>query len=290
MKCTLLPNTLAVAVSLCCAATALPLSAQPYLAGSISPDWILPLQDGSGMASLSDFDGEIIVLEWFAYWCPFCSSAASQTLPGISEWYKERAGNPDGVPVRHIGISLDGSDKRRENQFITTYKLEATLTDYNRALFDQYNDNGGQPLFVIINGVADSPSHQQWEVLYTLNNYGSTNSPITTMRDIIDSVMAPEVIDPPVEESIFNDPTKTFLLDNGIKFNGLGFLYDGFYPFVYSFNLESWWYVFPFGEGEDAWFYYDFTLNEFCFTGMASYPWYWVVSGPNNGQAYAVPL
>jgi hypothetical protein len=50
--------------------------------------------------------------------------------------------------------------------------------------------DSGQPIFAIINGVTNSPNARPWELLYTLQNYGSTQSPIQQFRLAIDRVQA----------------------------------------------------------------------------------------------------
>lgn len=42
------------------------------LIGQPAPDFELPLLDGSGSAALTDFRGEIVVVNIFASWCPGC--------------------------------------------------------------------------------------------------------------------------------------------------------------------------------------------------------------------------
>ncbi|MDX2109505.1 MAG: putative Ig domain-containing protein [Verrucomicrobiota bacterium] len=66
----------------------------------------------------------------------------------------------------------------------------------------------------------------------------------------------------------------------------LGFLYDGFYPFVYSFNYQSWLYFFD-GPGvteSGGYFLYDFSKSQFGYTQLSYYPWYFTAGGPNHGQ------
>lgn len=45
--------------------------------------------------------------------------------------------------------------------------------------------------FVVINGLADSPTHQQWEILVNQDLY-TTKADVDTMRPIIDSLMSSE--------------------------------------------------------------------------------------------------
>lgn len=47
------------------------------LVGEPAPGFELPLLDGSGTVSLTDFEGEIVVVNFFASWCPGCRSEHS---------------------------------------------------------------------------------------------------------------------------------------------------------------------------------------------------------------------
>lgn len=42
------------------------------LVGQPAPTFELPLLDGSGTAALTDFEGDIVVVNFFASWCPGC--------------------------------------------------------------------------------------------------------------------------------------------------------------------------------------------------------------------------
>ena len=79
----------------------------------------------------------------------------------------------------------------------TGYDLGLVLNDFDRDVADLFQSSG-QPIFAIINGVEDSASHDQWELLYSLRGYGSRNPPISTFKRHIDSVEAAEDGDPVV--------------------------------------------------------------------------------------------
>lgn len=165
-------------------------SAQFYRAGDIVEEFVLTDRDTRGPVSLSQFAGKILFLEWFAWWCPFCQAAAPQVESGIVQYYADREGNPDGIPVEHVAVNLQaGQDAQTEN-FINHAGFTQVLEDVDRAVARRFQ-SGGQPIFAIINGVADSPSHRQWELLLHQNGYGTTTSPIERFRAAIDAVKAP---------------------------------------------------------------------------------------------------
>jgi thiol-disulfide isomerase/thioredoxin len=65
--------------------------------GVVAPDWTLRTLDGSGEISLSDHRGEVVVLEFFATWCPICRAA----MPVTERLTEEFAGQP----VRFLAIN-----------------------------------------------------------------------------------------------------------------------------------------------------------------------------------------
>lgn len=166
-----------------------------YQVGDIVEDFELIDRATGEPVKLSDLAGHVIFLEWFAYWCPFRQSAAAEVAPGIVDYYAEQNGNLNGVPVKHVAINLEGGDETATQNFVDFYKLGLVLNDFDRGLANRFQ-SGGQPIFAIINGVANSPSHQQWELLYSHLGYGELMSPIETFRAEIDAVMAATEPDP----------------------------------------------------------------------------------------------
>ena len=109
--------------------------------------------------------------------------------PGIVQYYEQRNGNPAGIPVVHIGINLQAGQDAQTDNFIRQAGFKTVANDVNRALASRFQSSG-QPLFVIINGVANSPSHRQWQLLVNQNGYGTTQHPIASFRAAIDQVQA----------------------------------------------------------------------------------------------------
>jgi thiol-disulfide isomerase/thioredoxin len=164
-----------------------------YVAGDIVDDFTLTDRTTGNPVRLSDFAGSIVFLEWFAHWCPFCVAAAPQVDAGIVDHYRNQGGNPAGIPVVHIALNLQSDSQARDRTATTTfvqrYGFDPVLQDTQRVLARRFADSG-QPIFAIINGVTNSPNARPWELLYTLQNYGSTQSPIQQFRTAIDRVQA----------------------------------------------------------------------------------------------------
>lgn len=170
-----------------------------YRVGDVVEDFSLVRRDTREPLRLADFEGKIVFLDWFAWWCTFCQAAAPQLLEGVHHWYESRGGNPDGLEVVHVGVNLQGGQETQTQNFVERAGLELVLEDFNRKVANQFFQGGGQPLFVIINGVAGSPSHAQWELVYSRSGYGDRNSPVAEFRAAIDSIKKP--VAPPVPPS-----------------------------------------------------------------------------------------
>lgn len=169
------------------------LDAQRYQVGDIVENFTLIHRESGEEVNLYDLEGRVLFLEWFAYWCPFCQAAAGDVGPGIVDYYKGRGGNPDGVEVMHIGLNLEASNQAATGNFINFYGFEYVLNDFSRQVASRFQPRG-QPIFAVINGVAGSTSHEQWELIYSHLGYGDLTQPIQEFRNAIDSVAsAPEI-------------------------------------------------------------------------------------------------
>jgi thiol-disulfide isomerase/thioredoxin len=176
-----------------------------YAVGDLVDEFTLTDRATGKPVRLSDFTGSIVFLEWFAHWCPFCVAAAPQVDAGIVEHYRNRGGNPAGIPVVHIALNLQADTQSRDRTatttFIQRYEFDPVLQDTQRVLARRFAD-GGQPIFAIINGVTNSPNARPWELLDKLQNYGSTQSPIERFRAAIDRVQAAPAAGPSLRVSM----------------------------------------------------------------------------------------
>lgn len=147
---------------------------------------------------LSDFAGRVVFLEWFAVWCPYCVAAAPQVDAGIVDWYAARGGNPYGVPVLHIAVNQESASfyQSQTDNFITQQGFNPVVNDYDSTSTNKVRflfQSSGQPIFAVINGVTNSPTHQPWQLLVNHLGYGDTdfNQELANFRAIIDTVQAP---------------------------------------------------------------------------------------------------
>jgi thiol-disulfide isomerase/thioredoxin len=172
-------------------------AAATYRVGDIVTEVTNLLDRATGQpVPLSQLEGKVLFIDFFAHWCPVCRGAAPQIEREIDDWYTSRAGNLDGVPLLHIGANLqadnNNNNRNATTTFIQTYNIPLTIQDPSRRLQGRFGPTSGQPTFVIINGLTNSPTHRPWELLFARFSYqDSTQSrPIDAFRAAIDSVQA----------------------------------------------------------------------------------------------------
>lgn len=165
-------------------------AAQTYQKGDIIAPFSLINRANGQPVSRDDLAGKIVFMEWFAWWCPFCQIAASSVGPALRTAYP--AGNPAGIEIIHVGVNLQPNAEAQTENFLNNTDFDTVLNDFNRALANRFQ-SGGQPIFAILNGVAGSPSHQQWELLLHQNGYGDLDfsDNLALFQTAIDSVLAP---------------------------------------------------------------------------------------------------
>ena len=151
---------------------------------------------------IQDLAGHILFLEWFAVWCPFCQAAVPQVDTGIVDWYESRGGNPHGVPVLYLFVNQESASfyQTQTSNYINA-NIAGTTPVFNDYGIPGSNpvrpafQNSGQPIFAVINGLTNSPSHAPWQVLVNHLGYGETdfNQELANFRALIDSVQSPIV-------------------------------------------------------------------------------------------------
>jgi thiol-disulfide isomerase/thioredoxin len=157
--------------------------------GGIAPDFTVRNHATGQPFRLYNYQGHIIVLDFWAYWCGPCMSAAADLEPNVVQYYRNRCGNQNGVPVQVISVSIDLSDLTAANNFIQTYGLELVGDDTTGAAYNAYG-NGYIPYFVVVNGTTNASNYRSWEVLYSAAGYAS-GSTVPSIKAKIDSVQTP---------------------------------------------------------------------------------------------------
>jgi peroxiredoxin len=140
--------------------------------GKIGPDFTLPAEQG-GVISLHEYRGQVVVLEFFAPWCPHCRNEVS-TLNQVARTYAAQGVQVLSVTATPYGFNYESTgdtapitmaDVRRfVDQFHVSYP---TLLDTSLKAGNAYGVSGYPQLFVIDrNGVITWNNGVGGEVSY----------------------------------------------------------------------------------------------------------------------------
>jgi hypothetical protein len=121
---------------------------------------------------------------------------------GIREYYAARKGNSNGIPVVHVIIDIAGASYLAQTDaYLPPRGVRICGNDWSRTLRNTFAPPGGtngsdpRPVYIIINGVSNSTSHAQWQLLELHIEPGGGaedyTARIAAWRNIIDSVQAP---------------------------------------------------------------------------------------------------
>jgi len=107
-----------------------------------APDFTLPQLNGKSL-TLSDFKGKVIILNFWATWCPPCRMEIPDFVE-LFEKYKD-----EGLVI--IGVSLDGGDSRSVKQFSEKYKINYPIVLGNAKVTKDYGGVRAIPATFVIN-------------------------------------------------------------------------------------------------------------------------------------------
>jgi len=106
-----------------------------------APDFTLPELEGNSL-TLSDFKGKVIILNFWATWCPPCRREIPDFVE-LYENYKDR-----GLLI--IGVNLDGGDRSLVKQFSEKYKINYSVVLGNVNVTEDYGGIRAIPTTFII--------------------------------------------------------------------------------------------------------------------------------------------
>ena len=147
------------------------------------PDFELPKWESTEKVKLADFAGEIVVLDFFAYWCAPCRKASIELEGGVQKFYAEKKGNSNGVPVRVVSINIERDNPKLTAKYITETGAEFVLNDFDGVLLEKLG-GAATPFIVVIDGTHATKEKPDFRVLYKKAGFEGVNK----LRAIIDPI------------------------------------------------------------------------------------------------------
>ena len=141
--------------------------------GDLAPDFTLHEFGTDNEVSLYDFEGHIVLLEFFAYWGSACRTASAELESYVQQYYDSLGGNATGVPIEFVSINIQANAVASTVNYINAYGLDLVLDDPDHEVYDPYGGTG-VPQFAIING-ARNTNFDQWEIVAMPRGYLSNN-------------------------------------------------------------------------------------------------------------------
>jgi peroxiredoxin len=109
--------------------------------GASAPDFVLKSVDGSDVR-LSDYKGKVVLLNFWATWCPPCRSE----MPSIESLSKKMKGYDFVI----LAVSIDGFETSRLNSMVSPNHYTFTiLHDPDKKVADVYLISGIPTTFII---------------------------------------------------------------------------------------------------------------------------------------------
>jgi len=107
-----------------------------------APDFTLPDLNGKAF-SLSELEGKVVILDFWATWCPPCV----MEIPHFIDLYKEYKGQ--GLEV--VGVSLDRGGVKVVKSFVEKNEMAYPVVIGNQKVAEDYGGIRGIPTTFVIN-------------------------------------------------------------------------------------------------------------------------------------------
>lgn len=151
-------------------------------AGQKAPSFKLPELGTEKYVSLDDFQGKIVVFDFFTAGCPKCFRASWELQFEVQNFYSTRSGNPHGIPVQVVAVNSEVAESKDMNVFIEETELDLVLDDSEGTLLKHYGATT-VPYIVVIDAAVSGTGATEPRTIYQSGYEG-----VKKIREIIDSI------------------------------------------------------------------------------------------------------
>ena len=125
----------------------------------------LPRFGGGDPVKLTDFAGQIVVLDFFAHWCAPCAKSAPLVEEQVQKFYSAQRGNRQGIPVQVLSVNVEPDDAKRTAAFIKKHGSSLVVNDLEGATLRQFG-GASLPYLVIVDGTRGTRDRPVFETVY----------------------------------------------------------------------------------------------------------------------------
>ena len=168
------------------ASVLLALAAGGWLAPAFAapaPSFDLKRWETGERVRLEDFAGQIVVLDFFGYWCVPCQKTSAEVEDKVQKFYAARKGNAQGIPVRVVSINIEESNPKKTAAFIQKNGASFVINDQDGETLKKYGGKG-IPFLVILDGSRAKRDAPSFEIVYKNAGFEGADK----LRKIIDSI------------------------------------------------------------------------------------------------------
>ncbi len=131
---------------------------------------------------LDTWAGEIVVLDFFAYWCAPCRPASEKIEQELARHYIEN-GHPLGTEVTVLAVNVESARPARTEKFIESVGLSHVVDDEKGAVLDLLGARG-LPFLVVLDGTRAEADGSGWKIAYRHNGLES----IAKLREVVNGI------------------------------------------------------------------------------------------------------